>query len=213
MTLSILNDISTYILNIDPLEFMGLIFGLLAVIFLIKENILTWPAGIIYVLISFFIFWNAKLYGDFLLHIIFLVLNIYGWYTWKKAPNKEEESLPILQLTKSQSIKTLLITVIGILIFAQVLIYVPNLITDMPAASLPYWDSTTSILSVTGMWLTAKKYIDNWYYWLVVDILATGIYFYKEIPFYALLYFIYIGLAVAGYLAWKKSLNLQVATK
>ena len=209
MIISVLNEISNYILNIDPLEFAGLIFGLLAVIFLIKENILTWPAGIIYVLISFVIFWEAKLYGDFLLHIIFLILNIYGWYSWRQSKSNQNEQIPIQKLSEGQSIKIFAATLIGILVFAQALIYIPTWIADMPPASLPYWDSTTSVLSVTGMWLTAKKYIDNWYYWLVVDILATGIYFFKDIPFYSLLYFTYIGLAIAGYLAWKKSMKLQ----
>jgi nicotinamide mononucleotide transporter len=210
MIISVLNEVSNYILNIDPLEFAGLIFGLLAVIFLIKENILTWPAGIIYVLISFVIFWEAKLYGDFLLHIVFLILNIYGWHSWRQTSSKQSTQVPILRLSQAQFIKIFIATLIGIFAFAQALIYIPSWIADMPPASLPYWDSTTSVLSVTGMWLTAKKYIDNWYYWLVVDILATGIYFYKDIPFYSLLYFIYIGLAIAGYLAWKKSMKLQV---
>ena len=213
MIISALNEISNYILNIDPLEFAGLIFGLLAVIFLIKENILTWPAGIIYVLISFVIFWEAKLYGDFLLHIVFLILNIYGWYSWRQSISTQNEQISIQKLSQGQSIKVFAATFIGIIVFAQALIYIPTWIADMPPASLPYWDSTTSVLSVTGMWLTAKKYIDNWYYWLVVDILATGIYFFKDIPFYSLLYFIYIGLAIAGYLAWKKSMKLQVSPK
>ena len=85
----------------------------------------------------------------------------------------------------------------------------------MADASLPYWDSATSVLSVTGMWLTTKKKIENWYYWLIVDILATGIYMYKELYFYGILYFVYIFLAVAGYMAWKNSLenNTVTATK
>jgi len=65
------------------LDWGGLIFGLLAVYFLIKENILTWPAGIIYCIISFFVFWEAKLYQDFILHIFFLFMNIFGWIVWR----------------------------------------------------------------------------------------------------------------------------------
>ena len=56
------------------------------------------------------------------------------------------------------------------------------------------------------MWLTARKKIDNWYYWFLVDVIATGVYLAKDLQFYALLYFIYIGLAVSGYLAWRKTL-------
>jgi nicotinamide mononucleotide transporter len=110
-------------------------------------------------------------------------------------------------MTKKSSFITAGISFIGIFLFAKFLIYLPHIFLDIEAASLPYWDSTTSILSVTGMWLTAKKKIENWYYWLLVDVLATGIYFYKDLYFYSLLYFIYIGLAVAGYVAWRRSFD------
>lgn len=193
-----------YAKSINALELSGLIFGLLCVYFLIKQNILTWICGIIYVLISFVIFWQARLYGDFILHIFFLVLNIYGWYAWINGQGDQGE-LQVSYMTKKSSIITMLISIVGIILFAQFLIHLPNILLDIEAASLPYWDSTTSILSVTGMWLTTKKKIENWYYWLLVDVLATGIYFYKDLYFYSLLYFIYIGLAVAGYIAWRRS--------
>ena len=73
-------DISSYAQQISPWELAGLIFGILSVLFLIKESIYTWPTGITYVLVSFVVFWEARLYGDFILHVFFLVLNIYGWY-------------------------------------------------------------------------------------------------------------------------------------
>lgn len=211
MLLLFVDDIVNYLLTIDPLEFAGLVFGLLAVLFLIKENLYTWPSGIAYVLISFVIFWKASLYGDFLLHVVFLILNIYGWIIWSQKSNVSSPHIPIRRLNLRQSLGALGASLLGILVFAQFLIFFPQWIDGMAPAALPYWDSTTSILSVTGMWLTAKKYIDNWYYWLVVDILATGIYLYKDIHFYALLYFIYIGLAITGYLAWKRSMSLQTS--
>lgn len=201
---NVLKEIVEYAASINVLELSGLIFGLLCVYFLIKQNILTWICGIIYVLISFVIFWQARLYGDFILHIFFLVLNIYGWYAWINGQGDQGE-LQVSYMTKKSSIITMLISIVGIVLFAQFLIHLPNIFLDIEAASLPYWDSTTSILSVTGMWLTTKKKIENWYYWLLVDVLATGIYFYKDLYFYSLLYFIYIGLAVAGYIAWRRS--------
>lgn len=200
-----MQDIITYITQIDLLEFGGLIFGLLCVIFLIKENVLTWLFGILYVLLSFVIFWQARLYGDFILHIIFLVLNIYGWYYWVKGRGPNSSGVGITTLNTRTFIQIVGISIIGIIIFAQALIWLPSQISGLDPASLPYWDSTTSVLSITGMWLTARKKLENWYFWLLVDILATGIYYYKELYFYSILYFIYIGLAVTGYLAWRKT--------
>jgi len=200
-------EISAYAVQIDFFELSGLVFGLLAVFFLIKENIRTWPTGIIYVLISFVIFWQQRLYGDLILHVFFLVLNIYGWYYWIAGKKKNEEELPVTRTSSSFFVKVLLASGIGIFIFGYFLGNIHVIWPDLGEAAVPFWDSTTSILSVTAMWLQARKKIENWLLWFVVDLLATGIYIYKGIYFYAALYGIYIFLAIAGYLAWKKSMD------
>lgn len=199
----LINGILNYGRNIDILELLGLIFGLLAVYYLIKENILTWPFGILYVLVSFVIFWQEKLYADFALHVFFLVLNIYGWWYWVeggKPKNKQEVSISHVSIFRL--IFLLIISFLGVTSLGFTL----EKYTD---ASLPYWDSATTVLSLTGMWLTARKKIENWYFWFIVDVLATGIYFYKGIYFYAVLYLIYIGLAIVGFFAWKETMKLQ----
>ncbi|WP_323755234.1 nicotinamide riboside transporter PnuC [Roseivirga sp.] len=202
-------DIISYAQEISVWELSGLVFGILAVLFLIKESIWTWPAGIAYVIVSFFVFWEARLYGDFILHIFFLVLNIYGWYYWVKGKGDKEPDVVITHTNSKRSIIFLLLTIVGIFTFGQFLINIPSIFEGVEPAALPYWDSTTSILSVTGMWLTARKKIDNWYYWFAVDVIATGVYFYKELYFYSFLYFLYIGMAIAGYMAWKKTMMNQ----
>jgi nicotinamide mononucleotide transporter len=180
-------------------EMIGLILGLLAVWFLIKENIWTWPVGIVYVVFSLYIFWEAKLYDDFALHIFFLVMNVYGWWFWVYGKKKSEKELPVTTST--------ITTLVVVMVVSAVLIFINGyLLEKYTDASLPYWDSTTTILSLSAMWLTARKKIENWYLWLVVDILATGIYFFKELYFYSFLYLVYVGLAVWGYLEWEKSM-------
>lgn len=200
----ILQEILHYGSGLKMLELGGLIFGLLCVFFLIKESILTWPAGIIYVLISFVIFIQAKLYADFILHVFFLILNIYGWYYWVSGRKHDEAQVPVSTTPLNTLFVVLLASIGGIGVCG----YLLNNFTD---ASLPYWDSATSVLSIAAMWLTAKKKIENWIIWLFVDVMATGIYFYKELYFYCALYFIYIVMAVLGYLAWKRSMNLTPA--
>jgi nicotinamide mononucleotide transporter len=98
------------------------------------------------------------------------------------------------------------------LVFSVLGIFISGkLLAAFTDASVPYWDSTTSILSIAAMWLTAKKKIENWIIWLIIDILATGIYYYKGLYFYCILYLVYIGMAVAGYLSWRKSQQLSMA--
>lgn len=200
-------EIISYAAQIDVLELLGLIFGLVCVWLLIKQNILTWPAGIIYVLISFVIFWRIQLYGDFFLHIFFLILNIYGWYYWANGKKKKEVEVPVTTLSIKANLLILGLTSIGVVLFGYFLESLPQWFEGLEPAALPYWDATTSILSVTGMWLTTRKKLENWYYWLTVDILAAGIYFYKGIYFYSALYFVYVFLAVGGLREWRKSLQ------
>lgn len=198
-------EVIAYATQIDVLELLGLIFGLLAVWYLIKENILTWPAGIIYIFISFVIFYRTKLYADLALHFVFLVLNIYGWYFWIKG-RKEKSDLPVTTI----SFKFLTSITGGCAVGIWIMGTLFERYTD---AAVPYWDSATTVLSLAGMWLTARKKIENWYFWIVVDILATGIYIYKEIYFYATLYGIYIVLASIGYFSWKKSMENVAAAR
>ena len=198
-----MNEFVETLTGMDFLEISGLFFGLICVWLLIKENIWTWPTGIIYVIISLYIFYQEKLYADLALHFLYLGLNFYGWYYWIFGNNNIKEELPVT--------KASLRLIIFLLIASAISIFsVGLLLQNFTDASLPYWDTTTTILSLAGMYLTARKKIENWYFWLVVDILATGIYFYKGIYFYALLYLIYIGLAVVGYFSWKKSMRISL---
>ncbi len=185
--------------TLNVLEFLGLVTGLLTVWLLIKENILTWPLGIIYVLISFVIFYQTKLYADFALHIVFLFLNIYGWYFWAKGRKSAAGELPVTKTDLKPLAIVIVLSIVGIFVVAEIL-----KTTD---AAVPYWDSTTTSLSIGAMWLQARKKIESWYFWILVDVLATGIYINREIYFYAILYGAYIFMAFSGLIAWKKSMK------
>ena len=178
----------------------GMVFGLLCVWFLIKQNILTWPAGIIYVIISLVVFTQAKLYADLILHVFYLALNIYGWYYWIHPKDKSGAQVQVTTTESTPLIMLVILSIVGLIVSGK-------LLNDFTDASVPYWDSATSILSITAMWLTAKKKIESWIFWLIVDVLATGIYYYKGLYFYCILYLVYTGMAVAGYISWHKSMN------
>ncbi|MEM7550618.1 MAG: nicotinamide riboside transporter PnuC [Bacteroidota bacterium] len=190
-----------YLSGANALEIIGLVFGLANVTLLIKKSILNWPAGLVYVIASLILFWNIKLYADFGLHIIYLFLNVYGWYFWvvSKSNNIEHS---ISTNSRQKNSLFLLFSITGTFVLGFFL----SKFTD---ASLPYWDSATSVFSITGIWLTAKKKLESWYYWFAVDVTAACIYWVKDIPFYSFLYLIYIGMAIVGYYSWKKSVNVS----
>lgn len=192
------------LLSADLLEFAGLVAGLVCVWLLIRQNVWTWPVGILYVLISLWIFLQARLYADLALHVVFLVLNCYGWWFWTRGgrpdPDRADGAVPVTR-TEPRVLAGLVAVAMAVAVasgwaFARW--------TD---ADLPYWDNTTTMLSLAAMWLSGRKKIENWHLWFVIDVLAAGIYFHKELYFYALLYGIYTGMAVAGYLAWRRTFD------
>ncbi len=188
------------LLAMSLIEIIGLVFGILAVYLLIRQSIWTWPVGIVYIVASLYIFSNARLYADLALHVFYLLMSLYGWYYWLQGGDRTESSLPV----SDEDRRTLLVLIaacgIAILISGSLF----SIYTD---ADLPYWDNTTSILSLLAMWLQSRKKIECWALWLLVDVLSVGIYFYKGIYFYSLLYMIYTGMAFMGYVAWQKSLS------
>lgn len=189
----------------DYLEFTGLTSGLLCVWLLIRQNVWTFPIGLIYSFVSVAVFVEQRLYADVLLSGYYVLMNGYGWYYWlyggghrHGAGHKREAELPVTSTPKATLVWLGGIVVLGILAMGWFF----DTQTD---ADLPYWDSTTTVMSFAAMWMTARKYLENWIVWLVVDIIATGIYLIKGIELYAVLYAVYLGMAIMGWRAWQRS--------
>ena len=185
------------------LEMVGAVSGLLCVWLLVRESIWTWPLGLLYAVVSLFIFYGERLYSDWVLHLYYVGMNAYGWYYWTRgsADRTETGKLPIVRLPMVLGGILVAITAGGIVAWG---LLIEKLLPD---ADLVYWDSTTTIMSFTAMWLTARKYIESWVVWLAVDVLLTGIYLYKGILPYAVLYGIYIVMAVWGWMAWSRTMR------
>lgn len=193
------------LLGMRWLEFSGLVSGLLCVWLLIRQNVWTFPIGLIYSFVSVAVFMEQRLYSDVVLSGYYVLMNGYGWYYWLRGGvRSEQDELPVSRTPASSGVVLGLLTVVATglvgLFFATQ--------TD---AALPYWDSFTTCASFAAMWMTARKYLENWAVWLAVDVVAVGIYLVKDIELYALLYFVYLGMAVAGFRAWQLSMNLETS--
>jgi nicotinamide mononucleotide transporter len=190
-----------YLLQMDWLESTGLFSGLLCVVLLIRQNIWNWPIGLIYSLVSVVVFYRSRLYADLALHVFYVVMNGYGWYYWTFA--KRAANVPLLPVVH---IGTATAAVLS-LIVASVTATMGWFLATHTDAALPYWDSSQTTMSFAAMWMTARKHIENWLVWLAVDIIATGIYLVKGLELYAVLYGVYIGMALAGWWAWRQSMR------
>ena len=167
--------------------------------FLIRQNLWAWPLGVAYVIVSVTVLWEARLYANLLLHVVgFLPLNLYGWYYWLFGAEDREE-LPVTRA--SWSILAILAVLCGFA--AGVLGYYFATRTD---AAYPFWDNGVFAMSLAAMWLTARKKIENWMVWFVVNIISVALYSLQGLGGYATLYAIYIGMAVWGHWTWRRSM-------
>ncbi len=195
-----MDSVLTAFASLQWLEFIGLVSGLLCVWLLIKENIWTFPIGLVYAVVSVVVMARANLYADTLLNFYYVVMNGYGWYYWSyRGTRSIDDTLIVTNMPLRIGGVLTVLVVVGTVVMGWLL----DTRTD---ADLAYWDSLTTTMSFAAMWMTARKYIENWIVWLVVDVIATIVYVVKGLDFYAVLYGVYLAFAVWGFLAWRRSL-------
>ncbi|NCU37732.1 nicotinamide riboside transporter PnuC [Candidatus Saccharibacteria bacterium] len=202
---------------ISYLEFTGTILNLICVILVARRNILTWPIGIAGVVLFGILFYQINLYADFFEQIYYFITGIVGWYMWATVKNKKAEDDKVI--IETNSLTTNLIWIGGIAVVSLVTTWalmhihewLPTLFPE-PAA-LPAIDATTTIMSFAAQYLMMKRKLENWYLWIVVDVVAIWLYWYKEVPFISLLYLIFLFNAFYGLWAWKRATVDTLTTK
>ncbi|MDB5139847.1 MAG: nicotinamide mononucleotide transporter [Mucilaginibacter sp.] len=184
------------------LEIIGVITGLICVYLAAINNIWNWPIAIISVAIYIFIFFDTLLYADMGLQVYFLIMNVYGWYYWSKKPASEEKT-PVMRVTQKEMIFSAIAVVVFTFILGSVLKYT--------AASYPFIDSFCTACSLVAQVFLARKVLENWLIWIFVDIIYVGVYIFKGLDLTAIMYAIYVGIALLGYIDWKKDYKKQAA--
>lgn len=182
----------------SPFELFALVTGLAAVILLIRQNIWTWPVGVAYAAVGVWVFSQEGLYGQLLLHVFYVGMNLYGWWYWTRGA--QEEPLRVIKLTGRGLLLAGGCGIVGTLVLGYVL-------AALSSAELAWADALVTSFSFVAMYLQARKYLDCWGFWFVINIGSIGLYAAAGLNFYAALYFVYLGLAVAGYVEWRNSRN------
>jgi nicotinamide mononucleotide transporter len=183
------------------LEITAVIFGLLSVLYAKKDNILVFPTGIISTSIYVYLLWKWSLLGDMMINGYYFIMSIYGWYLWTRKKEGEDE-YPISTLSnKEKSIAFAIF--IGTIVFV-VAVY---LFFDKFTTWSAYVDTLVTGIFFVGMWLMAKRKIENWILWIIGDIISIPLYFFKGYTFTSIQYIVFTVIAYYGYLEWKKTLN------
>ena len=184
------------------LEVAGVISGLLCVYLAAKNIIWNWPLAIISVVIYIFIFYDSHLFADMGLQIYFLAVNIYGWYFWsKKAPTETKTPVTLIKQ------REVILSGVAIVIFTFLL---GSILFNHTTASLPYVDSFCTACSIVAQFFMARKVLQNWLLWVFVNIIYVGIYLFKGLHLTAVMYAIYIVIALIGYVDWKRDYKKQI---
>lgn len=186
------------------LEITAVLFGVVSVFFARKNNILVYPTGLISTLIFIYILYNFKLYGEFIINIYYSVMSILGWYFWSRRNNGQEEFPISIMNLKEYKISAIIFTVT--LLFIALVYHFFDKFTNLTA----YVDAFTTALFFVGMWLMAKRKIENWIVWIIADIISVPLYFFKGLTVSSLQFIVFTIIAVLGYIEWKIFLQKKI---
>ena len=182
------------------LEIIAVVFGLLSVWYSKNNNILVFQTGLISTAIFIYLLYKWILLGDMMINAYYFVMSIYGWFIWTRKENNTVT--PISRVTNNEKkIATI------IFLFSLVFVYLIYVYFDKWGTVTSYIDNITTAIFFVGMWLMAKRKIENWIFWIIADIISIPLYFYKGLTFTSLQYLIFTFIAIAGYYSWKKILN------
>ncbi len=192
------------------LEVLGFSVGLLYLWWEYHADSRLWIASIVMPTISMWIYFSKGIYADFAINIYYFVIAIYGWWVWTRSQRgntsikkDDKKELPITRIPRLR-----LAACVGVFMALWISLYcILDYLTD---STVPVADGFTTALSIVAMWMLARKYLEQWLAWIAVDAVCVGLYAYKGIYLYAILYSIYTLIAVKGYLNWRKMMLAQL---
>lgn len=182
------------------LQWLGTAFGVVQVLLARQNNVHNYLFGIIAILISIWVLYQSRLYADILLNFYYLVMSIYGWFYWKMGRQKQES--PISYATRKEHGIAMGIVLGCFALMAYWLV-------GHTDSDVPYWDAVVCAFAWAGMWLMAKRKMENWIYLNISNLISVPLLIYKELYIYAGLTTFLFVVAISGYIRWKRILDQE----
>jgi nicotinamide mononucleotide transporter len=186
------------------LELVAVVFGVISVLFARKNNILVYPTGLVSTILYVYILFEFQLYGDLIINFYYTIMSFLGWYLWSKTKDGHDE-FPISIINRKEILVSTLIFTIT-LTFVALVYHFFDKFTDWTA----YVDALTTGLFFVGMWLMAKRKIENWILWIIADAISIPLYFYKGLTFSSFQFILFTIIAILGYKEWKRFLQKTI---
>jgi len=185
-------------------EALGVALGLAYVLFAARESIWCWPCALVSTTIFIFLFWEVNLLMESALNVYYLVMAIYGWWHWTRDKPDNKAKLPIQKWSaRKHGVTIFLIAVLTLLS--------GTLLNDRTSAALPFLDSFTTWAAVITTWMVARKVLENWLYWIVIDAASIILYVDRGLSMTALLFALYVVIAAYGWWGWRQHYQQQEA--
>lgn len=191
------------------LEFFGTLAGALAIALSAKAIVWSWPIGIINVVLFFFLFYQVRLYPDMFLQVFFFVTNLIGWWRWTHPKKFEEDRKHELRVSYLKPVRFVLIFIVGLtgtFLFGSLAENIHEIFPRLfpEPSAFPYLDSFVTVMSIITTFLMINKKIESWVLWILIDIIATYMYFVKGIRFVAIEYLAFCFIAAFGLWNWTR---------
>ena len=183
------------------LEAIAVFFGLLSVWYSKNKDILVFPTGIASTIIFVYICFPAKLYADMAINVYYTVMSVYGWVVWSRK-SSDQAVLPVTYNTRRENVYTVLFFAGSWAIWYYVL-------TQHTDSDVPVWDSLTTAIFIVGMWLMAKKKVENWVAWIIGDLISIPLYFSKGLLLASVQFLVFTAIAVVGLIVWMNDVKQQ----
>lgn len=187
-------------LQANWIELAGSVLSIIYLYLSIKQRVSLWIFGFLCSLLYVVVFFQSKFYADMSLQFYYLGVSAFGWISWKAGKPENRKELPVKRTTPLSGAIILVIALVLYFLYYFIL----SEYTDSP---LPKADAFTTALSIVATWMLARKMIEHWWLWIIVDSVSAGLYFYRALYPTAILFVIYTIMAIIGYLQWKKSLS------
>ena len=184
------------------LQIVGFTLGLLYLWLEYRANIYLWLVGLVMPVVHGTLYFQTGLYADFGMNVYYFLASVYGWLVWRNAPKTEKGG----GISRTPARRWPMIAAA----YAALHLFIYWVLVTFTNSTVPFWDSLTTSLSIVGMWMLSRKYLEQWFVWFVVNLVTVGLYFYKEIPLTALLYTIYLTMSLAGYFRWRRMMRRQM---
>jgi nicotinamide mononucleotide transporter len=181
---------------VSELEIVAAVVGALSVFLSVRQSLWSWPTAIVNVSLYTLVFHRSKLYADMGLQVVYALLSCYGWYEWKFG-GARRTTLPV---TRTPARLWPLLVTLGVA-GSLALGWTFARFTD---AAIPYVDSALTAVSLIAQWMMTRKLLENWLVWIAVDLVYVPVYASRQLPATAVLYAVFLALAVAGYLSWRR---------